>query len=290
MLTGKLGLEVLDSAIRESPIVGKDSVWSANIGLAYNANLFQERGRESVNGSAGSLLLRIAAFGSSVDSTAQRFSETGRPGDIVDLESALGLPGSDSALQADLVRRFAFYHRFEAGYFEFSRHAAATLDRELTFGDEIFAPGSAVGTAQETRTLQLTYGYSLLRDAQKELGFSAGLHYTRSRVKLWADDTGQSEALEAEAPLPTIGAFASVALTEQWSVQADARVFALEFDRYKGSMGFFAVRLERDLGRHLAAGLGFNYYTTRLEGQEPSNRGIYRATHYGPLIYVGLVL
>ena len=38
---------------------------------------------------------------------------------------------------------------------------------------------------------------------------------------------------------------------------------ALEFDRYEGAMGFFAVRLERDFGRHFAAGIGFKGYQSR---------------------------
>ena len=115
-----------------------------------------------------------------------------------------------------------------------------------------------------------TYGYSLWRDAQKELGISAGLHYTRSDLILFAEETRQEVRVETEVPLPTIGAF------------------ALEFDRYEGSMGFFAVRLERDFGEHIAAGIGFNYYSTRLESQEPSLRGIYKATRYGPLFYIGM--
>ena len=54
------------------------------------------------------------------------------------------------------------------------------------------------------------------------------------------------------------GAFATVTLANRWSVQGEARAFALEFDRYEGTMGFFAVRLERDFGRYFAAGIGFN--------------------------------
>jgi hypothetical protein len=71
-------------------------------------------------------------------------------------------------------------------------------------------------------------------------------------------------------------------------VQGEARAFALEFDRYEGSMGFFAVRLERGIGCHFAAGIGFNYYSSRLESKDASLRGVYKATRYGPLAYIAV--
>lgn len=288
MLTGKVGLEFLDAAIKDSPIVAKDRLWSATIGVAYNANLFRARHYDPAIGVPSSLEIRVGAFNNTVDSSVQRFADDGRPGDAVDIESVLGVPERDTTLQADVIMRFAFYHRFEASYFEFLRRSTTVLDRDVVFGDEIFLAGTEVDTSQDSQSLQFMYGYSLWRDAQKELGVSAGLHYTRSDLIMFAEETSQEVRVETEVPLPTIGAFASVMLPNRWSVHGEARAFALQFDRYEGNMGFFSVRLERDFGRHFAAGIGFNYYSTRLESQEPSLRGVYKATRYGPLFYVGM--
>jgi outer membrane protein len=288
MLTGKVGLQFLDTAIKDSPIVDKERLWSTTIGVAYNANVFRERHYDSAMGVPTSLELRLGAFSNTVDSTVQRFGDDGRPGDVVDIESVLGAPERDTTMQADVVMRFAFYHRFEASYFEFLRRSTTVLDRDVVIGDEIFPAGTEVDSSQASKTLQFMYGYSLWRDGQKELGISAGLHYTRSDLNIFAEETGQEVRAETEVPLPTIGAFASVMLANRWSVHGEARAFALEFDRYEGSMGFFALRLERDFGRHIAAGIGFNYYSTRLESQEPSLRGVYKATRYGPLFYIGM--
>ena len=288
MLTGKVGLEFLDSAIKDSPIVEKERLWSTTVGIAYNADPFRARDYDAADGFPRSLELRIGAFSNNVDSTIQRFGDDGRPGDTVGIEPVLGVPDRDTTLQADMILRFAFYHRFEASYFEFLRRSTTTLERDVVIGDEIFRAGTQIDTSQDSQTLQFMYGYSLWRDAQKELGVTAGLHYTRSDLIMFAEQTGQEVRVETEVPLPTIGAFASVMLANHWSVHGEARAFALEFDRYEGSMGFFALRLERDFGQHIAAGIGFNYYSTRLESQEPSLRGVYRATRYGPLIYIGM--
>ena len=286
MITGKIGVEFLDSAITDSPIVDKDRLWSTSIGLAYNADLFQTREYEPDAGFPRSLEFRFGVFSNTLDSSVQRFSEDGRPGDDVVVESVLGVPDRDTTLQADLIMRFAFYHRLEMSYFEFGRRSTTVLDRDLTIGDEVFLAGTEVDTSQDTQTLQFVYGYSLWRDAQKELGVSAGLHYTSSELLLFAAETSQRVRVETDVPLPTIGAFAGVTLANRWSVQAEARAFALEFDRYEGAMGFFAVRLERDFGRHFAAGIGFNYYSSRLESTGSELRGVYKATRYGPLAYI----
>lgn len=288
MITGKIGLEFLDSAITDSPIIDRDRLWSTTIGVAYNADLFQTREYDPGTGYPRSLEFRFGVFSNMLDSTVQRYSEDGRPGDKVDVETVLGVPDRDTTLQADLIMRFAFYHRLEASYFEFGRRSTNVLDRDITIGDETFLAGTEVDSSQDTRTLQLVYGYSLWRDAQKELGVSAGLHYTSSELLMFAEETSQRVKVETDVPLPTIGAFASVTLANRWSVQGEARAFALEFDRYEGTMGFFAVRLERDLGSHFAAGIGFNYYSSRLESRDASLRGIYKATRYGPLAYMAV--
>lgn len=288
MLTGKVGLTLLDSAIRESPIVDRDRLWSTSIGLAYNADMFRPREYDSTSGFPRSVEFRLGAFSNVIDSTVQRFGEDGRPGEAVDIESVLGTPDTDTTLQADVIMRFMYYQRLEAGYFDLGRNSRTILDQDLVIGDETFLAGTEVTATQDSQTLQLVYGYSILRDAQKEFGLSAGLHYTRSEIVLFSPETEQRVRLETEVPLPTIGAFGGVTLANRWSVQAEARAFALEFDRYEGSMAFFSVRLERDLGRYFSAGIGFNYYATRIESQEDANRGVYNATRYGPLAYVGM--
>ena len=288
MITGRLGLEFLDSAVQESPIVDKDQIWSATIGVAYNTSLFQRRSFDASTGSPRALEFRIGIFSNTLESTVRRYDEEGRPGDEVTIESVLGVPDRDSTLQADLILRFGFYHRMELSYFEFGRNSSAVLDRDITIGDETFVAGSTVDTSQDTQTLQLVYGYSLMRDAQKELGLSAGLHYSSVDLLLLGRETRQRVQLQTEVPLPTIGAFGSVTLANRWSVQAEARAFALELDRYEGTMGYFAVRLERGFGQNFAAGIGFNYYSSRLESRDAELRGVYKSTRYGPLVYLGM--
>ena len=41
LLSGSVGVEFLDSEISNSPLVSEDALWSGNIGVAYNSDIFQ---------------------------------------------------------------------------------------------------------------------------------------------------------------------------------------------------------------------------------------------------------
>ena len=288
-LTGKIGYEWLDSTITDSPIVDKDGTWSGSVGVAYNANVFRSTARRDPDADRSlALEVRLQGARSTIDSRVRRDSEDGRPGNEVDVEDVLGVPDDETVYKLDTVIRFGYYHRVHLGLFELSRQANETLDRDISFGDETFTAGTRVDTRQNTQTFQLQYGYSLLRDGQKELGLTAGVHYTRIDARLKAAETGQSERIDANTPLPTVGAFGSVGFGANWSVAADAQLFSLNFDRFEGNMAYANVRLERDIGRNFNAGLGFNYYHTNLDGRDGVRRTRYKATRYGPLFYVGM--
>jgi hypothetical protein len=55
------------------------------------------------------------------------------------------------------MMRFAFYHRFEASYFEFLRRSSTVLDRDIVIDDETFPDGTEVDTSQGSQTLQLIH-------------------------------------------------------------------------------------------------------------------------------------
>jgi outer membrane scaffolding protein for murein synthesis (MipA/OmpV family) len=286
LLTTKLGVEFLDSSITASPIVDRDQVWSANVGLAYNANIFRSRGYDASAGRRQSVEIRLGAFNSTVNSTIRRQGPDGSLGDDIDVEDVLGVPARETVVQFDTVFRLAYFHRMEASYFRLSRNASTILDQDVDFGDSTFPAGSEVTTRQESETFRLQYGYSLLRDEQKEFGVLFGIHYTKFESGLSVDSPAQTERISVEVPLPTLGAYLNLALGEHWTLSGDAQVFALEVDRYEGSMFFGAVRLERKFGPIVRLGAGFNYYSTRLEGRDDDLRGVYNAVRYGPIVYV----
>lgn len=274
-----------DDVVVNSPIVDKNHTWSATIGAAYNADLFQPRDYEGT-ASRQSLKIRTAAFSSTI-ATDARYDDAnaGTPGDDVDFEEFLGVSDREAVFQVDLYYRLAYFHRLDLSYFRIDRDTGTTLVRDFVFGDATFAEGTEVAAGLATQRLRLAYSYSLMRDNQKELGVSLGLSFGRFELELAAPETGQRERALLDAPLPTMGVFGSIALGENWELDADLALFALEFDRYQGYSAQAIVNFERRFGEHLAAGIGYNFYATRLEGSDDDFQGLLRTRNYGPKIF-----
>ena len=163
-----------------------------------------------------------------------------------------------------------------------------TLQRNLWFGGTLYPEGSDVDSSSESKLLRLGYSYSLMRDGQKELGVTAGLAYWSFESKVSADDQQASDRVRVESLLPTIGIFGSVPLGDEWRLAADIDLFTLEFDHYKGYMAYLSLDLERKFGENFGAGLGYNFYGTRLKSKTDDLDGTLRVRYQGPKVYLSM--
>jgi len=288
LLSGRLGVELLDSEISASPIVDRDRIWSATLGLAYNANIFQPR---EYDGSAPVLPqfdIKVGAFQDHIDSQVTRDTSNGVPGFAVDIEEILGAPGEKTVLQLDGTLRFGHYHRLELGFFELNRNAVVTLENDINFGDELFIAGTEVDSHINAKTLTVSYGYSLIRDAQKEIGIMGGVHYTSVDTNIASAASGQAERSNAATPLPIIGAFASLFLKEKLTVNAKLQMFRSDFGQYEGSMNYASIDIQRRFGEHVSVGMGYTIYDMKLRSRDSDVNGYLKIRHHGPAAFVSV--
>lgn len=288
LLSTTVGVEFLDSAVTASPIVDRNHLWSVRVGFAYNADLFQPRDHDDGQ-QQPAIEIRLGAFNSSIDTQVIRDASDSQPGDELDLEDFLGVADEETIFQLDALFRVAYFHRLELGYFELRRNGQTLLERDIDFGDETFVAGTEVKTSIESKHVRLAYSYSLMRDRQKELGVTAGLTYSQFETGLRANDTQQSERLQVNAPLPTLGVFGSVAVSSKWRLSADINVFALDFDQYDGYMAYLNLGLDRKFGDVISAGIGYNIYAMSLNSKDDDFRGTFRIRHHGPKLYLSFL-
>jgi outer membrane scaffolding protein for murein synthesis (MipA/OmpV family) len=288
LLSGTLSYEKLADVITDSPIVDKETLWSGGIGIAYNADIFQARAFDSDAYIMPRFEFRAGVFRDNISTIVVLDDPDGGPGDEIDLEDLLGIEEQQSLLQLDAIIRFNSFHRLEIGYFDVSRNAALVLNRDIEFGDEEFLAGTLVELNTDMRTLTVAYGFSLMHDAQKELGVMAGLHLSRAETQILARETGQLEKSTASTPLPVIGVFGSVSLGPKTSLDARVQIFRMHFDHYEGSMNYLNFGLQHVFGNHLSLGLGYNYYDLKLDSDHSAIRGRLEITHQGPFAFVGI--
>jgi outer membrane scaffolding protein for murein synthesis (MipA/OmpV family) len=286
LLQTRVGVEFLDSAIQQSPIVDRDHLWSASISLAYNADVFRPRDFTG-DQDEPDLEFRLGAFSTQVDSTLLLDATSAQPGDEIELEDFLGISDGETVAHFEASYRVAFFHRFDLRYFELQRAASTTLQRDIWFGDTFYPEGTNVSTRAESQLLRLGYSYSLMRDGQKELGVTAGLTQLVYDSKVQDDDV-QSDAdqVQVETILPTFGVFASVPFGDKWRLGANIDLFVLGFDGYEGHMTYLALNIERSFNDNFGAGLSYNFYGIRLQSKNDDLNGTLRVRYQGPVLYL----
>ena len=288
LLSVSLNHEWLGSEITDSPIVGKDSIWSGSVGIAYNNDIFRgfDYSGDSFRGSG--LEFRVGVYRNRTDSTIIQVPADGSDREEVDVEDVLGVNRRKSIVHFEGVLRFAHYHRIEFGHFELGRDSTTTLLTDIRLGDEIFSAGTAIDVEADLRVTKAAYGFSLMNDAQKELGVLAGFHITKYQADVVAPDTGQRVETSINTPLPVIGAFGSVAMGTNTDLHANLQLFRMEFDHYSGSLNNLYVGVNHYFGDSIGAGIGYNIYAMNLDSPDKDLRGSLKLRHHGPIVFASM--
>jgi outer membrane scaffolding protein for murein synthesis (MipA/OmpV family) len=285
LLSGGFGYDFFDDSIKSSPIIDSDGAWNARIGVAYNRDVFQPREYDHSAPPAPRWDLRVGAFTDSISSTVGRATTDGQPGFETPLEDILGVADSKTVPQFDATIRIGHYHRLEFGYFELRRGSEKVLEQDIVFDGVTFPTGTAIRTNVDAQVFRAGYSYSLIRDAQKELGFMIGLHITDFATDVASSTGPQTGGTRANTPLPVIGAHATVHVGEKTSVSARAQFFRTDFDRYEGSMNYFSLDVQHRIGRGFSLGLGYNYYGLELTASGNRGDGYIDVRHHGPTLF-----
>jgi hypothetical protein len=210
------------------------------------------------------------------------------PGFEIDVEDILGPTENETVLQFDAIVRIGNYHRLEFGYFELGRNSETILTRDIEFGDEFFPAGTLTSTQIDMQIVRAGYAYSLLRDAQKELGVMIGVHFMKFTADVSTTATGQEAQSKVSTPLPVIGLHGSIFLSEKWSVNAKVQVFGTEFDNYEGSLNYATLDVQYGISESVRVGLAYNYYGMSLSSRNNELNGNLQMQHYGPSAFVSV--
>lgn len=286
LLSGKLGYELLADNIQDSPLVGREHLWSVNVGLAYNADVFNV-GNFDATPNSPDFEFRMGIFNTNVDTKVGRATDDGVPGDEIDLEDEFGESDNESVMQLDAFWRAGRYHRFEASYFELVRSGSITLPEEVRFGEQIYTAGSEIKSRSHFKSIRVAYAYSLIRDSQKELGVMAGIHFSSFDSIISSTQGDDTETTKLDAPLPVVGAHASANLGEKTVVAAKIQMFRTDYDTYEGSLNYFTIDVQRSVGARMNIGIGYNYYRMKLQSSDKALNGYVDIQHHGPVLFLG---
>jgi len=285
LLTASVTHEWLGKEISDSPIVDKNSTWSANVGIAYNNDIFHKHGSSGDSFEDSGFELRAGLYRSKVDSTIITQPAASDTSDEVDVEDVLGVNRRKSVLHIAGILRVARYHRIEVDHFTLGRTSTTTLLRQITIGDETFPAGTEIDVNADLRVTKVAYGFSLMNDTQKELGVIAGFHVTDFEAVVTARDSGAHAESSLSTPLPVIGLFGGVALGPRTDLTANLQIFRMAFDLYSGSLNAVYLGLTHYFTDSVGGGIGYNAYLMNLDSPDRDLRGALKIRHHGPIVF-----
>ena len=284
-LTGSIRHEWLPDEVSNSPLVARDALWHWSLGIAYNNDIFRSPGTPLESFRAPGFEFRAGIYSNNISSKIIQLPSDGGPAEEIELEDVFGVDRRDNILNLEAIWRFGHYHRFQVGRFALGRESTTTLLTDLQIGDEVFPAGVEIDVESDIEVIRFGYGFSLMNDAQKELGILVGIHKTDAQTLVRSEETGQEVSSRANTPLPVIGVFGSVALTERIDLGANVEIFRMEFDTYDGSLNAFNLNLTYFFTERLGAGIGYNYFSMDLDSPEEGLRGSTQIRHHGPIVF-----
>ena len=93
--------------------------------------------------------------------------------------------------------------------------------------------------------------------------------------------------MRSDAPVPVIGAFASMRIAEKTTLGAAVHIFRTDFDNHEGTLNYATADLQRTFGDSVNVGIGYNYYAIKLRSSNNDLQGFYDFRHRGPVLFLG---
>ncbi|MGI9272286.1 MAG: hypothetical protein ACR2QT_10955 [Woeseiaceae bacterium] len=229
--------------------------------------------------------LSLGVFLTDRDTDTRLDSSVG-DGTELDLEDDLGLSSSESVFRLDGYYRFSERHRVDFSTFDLSRNSTAQIQRDIQWGDTLYAIDTVVESNFDLSIYKAAYTYSFMNSDDGYLGASLGLYVADAGVGLVEQNIGQAEVGDLTAPLPVIGLRGQRNLSENWTVRASAELFFLEVDNIDGSLVDFFIGVDYAILDHVSIGAGFNSVNIDVKAKQNDFAGELNWQYNGGLAYL----
>ncbi len=230
---------------------------------------------------------RIGYLWTEADTRVRLDSSNGDIGADINFEDSLGLQSSKGISLGELSWRINLHHRIDFSYTGLSRDGEQRLTADIDFGDNTYTIGTDVNSIFSSDIWRLAWGWSWINDSKVEFGSLLGLHVTEIKVGIRGANGLLSEEEATTIPLPTIGLQGSYAFTPKWHLRGWFQWFALEYDKYDGSLFNTSVALDYYAFDNVGIGLGYNYYRYDLTVAD-DHQAIFDYTFHGPMLYANI--
>jgi hypothetical protein len=216
--------------------------------------------------------LRVGGLvASSIDTTASLGVRGSTAGTDFDFERELGLAKQTESFRADAHWRFDRRNRIDVGYFNLTRSAERTLQRDIEWGDVTFPVGTTVSSFLDTRIIPVRYSHSFVATRTVDAGLGAGVYYMDLRTGLAGSASGISESFSTPVPLPVVSAHFAWEFLPRLQLVGLAQAFYIDVNGTGRIQSLRGRVIDATLGVEYAAhdnfgiGAGVNYFQIAVD-------------------------
>lgn len=245
---------------------------------------------------ADKFVITAGAFVANLDTRARVDSSSGILGTQIDFERNFGMSDLEPLPTIAAEWRFARRHQLALGYFELRRDGDEVTETTIRIGDTVFDVDLPVSSFFDVDTLGLSYQYSLIFDAKKELAIGLGLSVQDMRLGLESNQGAipRVEESDVTAPLPTLGLTGGYAINDKWTMKAGVGYFAVEMDlggdddNLKGSIIDAGLFVHHQTFENVRFGLGYSYFDLDVSWVKKGKFTAVKYTYHGPHFTFGV--
>lgn len=230
--------------------------------------------------------INIGTYLTNRDTNIRIDSRTLGQGTQINTEDDLNLSKNKSIFRADMYVRLAQYHRLDFSYYDLSRDATNVIETTIQYGDVTFPISTAIRSDFNLIITKAAYTYFILRDAEIEWGFSAGLFIQDYEIVLQQIGGANAQAsADTLAPLPVIGTRGAWSYSDKWRLQTSAEIFSLSYDNYDGHLTDVILAIEYNIFKDVGLGIGYNYTSFKLLSDADEFIGEAKISYGGIIVY-----
>lgn len=213
-------------------------------------------------------------------------SETGE-GTLIDVQNVLHVPKTATVFRAHADVRVVSWFAVEGEYYRIAHSSSATIDREITVGDEVFPVNETVSSHFFQNYLDLALKFYLFHRQRWDLGAWVGANIHFVNASLEAQPSDRIVDRKTWAPVPSVGVAFSCSLLPRLYLYGKAGYF--KYSASASNVAFDSTRFDISVDYYfwkaLGVGLTYEYYDSSLSKHNDRFMGLVANRISGLQIY-----
>ena len=207
-------------------------------------------------------------------------------GTDIDFQKDLGFDAAQLTFLANFQWRISRRSRINLSYYDMTRKATHTLQKDITFNDQTYHINSSVNSYFNTAIYQFSYGYAFIEKPTYEVGVLIGAHTvgTKAGISLNGASNGisQDNNFGFTAPLPDLGIWGGYAFSDRFAVNLDFDYLSLTINNINGRLIAYDIAFTYKLIRQLDVSLGYSGLNFTVNTSKNNVSGNFRWGYNGP--------